>query len=195
MRVTLLILCLLPLAAVAETAYVTDVLRLEVRAAPDSSERPFRVIESGTELEILGREGFYARVQLADGVVGYVSAGYLVTQKPARLIVAETQSEVDRLTGELTEMRDAFAEPAAMVERLQGQIAELDSAVTAANGRVDELTERNEDLERRQQQYQYSLPFTWVGGAILVCLIGGFIIGLWWVDHRSRKRHGGIRIY
>jgi hypothetical protein len=34
-----------------------------------------------------------------------------------------------------------------------------------------------------------------VGSAIAVCLIAGFLGGLWWVDHRSRKRHGGIRIY
>ena len=33
------------------------------------------------------------------------------------------------------------------------------------------------------------------GMLLLVCLIAGFIGGLLWVDHRSRKRHGGIRIY
>jgi hypothetical protein len=32
-------------------------------------------------------------------------------------------------------------------------------------------------------------------GAIGACLIAGFVGGLWWVDQRSRKRHGGIRIY
>jgi len=36
---------------------------------------------------------------------------------------------------------------------------------------------------------------SWVGGAIALCLIAGFVGGLWWVDQRSRRRHGGIRIY
>jgi len=26
-------------------------------------------------------------------------------------------------------------------------------------------------------------------------MLGGFLFGLWWIDYRSRKRHGGIRIY
>ena len=30
---------------------------------------------------------------------------------------------------------------------------------------------------------------------IVGAFIGGFLFGLWWVDHRSRKRHGGICIY
>jgi hypothetical protein len=32
-------------------------------------------------------------------------------------------------------------------------------------------------------------------GATSVCLIAGFLAGLWWIDYRSRKRHGGFRIY
>ena len=39
------------------------------------------------------------------------------------------------------------------------------------------------------------LPLTWVAAALPVMLIGGFLLGMWWVDHRMRKRHGGIRIY
>jgi cbb3-type cytochrome oxidase subunit 3 len=39
------------------------------------------------------------------------------------------------------------------------------------------------------------MPLPWVAGALGVCLLAGFLVGLWWVDYRSRKRHGGIRIY
>ena len=46
-----------------------------------------------------------------------------------------------------------------------------------------------------QQRYRGSLPLTWVVAAIGVCLVVGFLLGLWWVDARIRKRHGGIRIY
>ena len=61
--------------------------------------------------------------------------------------------------------------------------------------RATTLEEENSSLVRRAAAYQYSLPYAWVGGAILVCLIAGFLIGLWWVDRQNRKRHGGIRVY
>jgi hypothetical protein len=57
------------------------------------------------------------------------------------------------------------------------------------------LTEENRDYQERYGQYKYSLPFKWVGGAMFVCLLGGYLIGLWWLDFQSRRRHGGIRIY
>ena len=60
---------------------------------------------------------------------------------------------------------------------------------------VSELGEDNERLRSRQAQYKNTLPLQWVAGAVGACLVGGFLLGLWWTDHRSRKRHGGIRIY
>ena len=63
------------------------------------------------------------------------------------------------------------------------------------NAQIADLSEENTDLRHRQAQHQYSLPLVWVAGATAVCLIGGFLLGLWWIDRRSRARHGGIRIY
>jgi hypothetical protein len=60
---------------------------------------------------------------------------------------------------------------------------------------MEELVEANERYISRQAQYQYSLPLTWVAGAMAVCLIAGILGGMWWLDYRSRKRHGGIRVY
>ena len=106
-------LLLLPVAAMAETAYVTDTLRLGLHQAADTSDRPFRNLESGQEMEVLSRTQYYANVELPDGTRGYVKAGFLVDEKPAKLVVAETRAEIDRLNAELEETRRAFAAPAA----------------------------------------------------------------------------------
>ena len=78
---------LLSPAARAETVYITDNLRLGLHKLADTSDRPFRTLESGTELEVLERSRNYARVRVTDGTVGYVKSAYLVTDKPARLIL------------------------------------------------------------------------------------------------------------
>jgi hypothetical protein len=134
-------------------------------------------------------------VELANGKQGYVSAAYMVTEKPARLIVAETQAENDRLMQSLEQLRQSYAEPAGLIDSLQQETAHLRSTVDANAERMAELEDENKSYSSRSSRHQYSLPYTWVGGAIVICLVAGFLSGLWWVDSQSRKRHGGIRVY
>ena len=189
------LVALAPLSALAETAYVTDNLRLGLHQAPDTSDRAFQYLDSGQAMEILTRDRNYANVRLPDDTEGWVKAAYLVDEKPAKLIVAEITAERDALTAELEETKQAFAAPAATIEALQADAAGFDARLAESSARIAELEDENESFQGLKEQYRGSLPLSWVAGAIGVCLIGGFLLGLWWVDRRSRQRHGGIRIY
>jgi Bacterial SH3 domain len=191
----LLWLCLVPFVAHAETAYVTDKLRLGLHQAEDTSDRAFRTLESGQEVEVLSQDRNYARVRLPDGTVGYLKVAYLVQDKPAVLIVAENQAANEELKEELARAKAQFAAPAATIGALEQQLAEQRAAMTASEARVAELTAEKERFATREEQYQYSLPLAWVAGALAVSLFAGFLTGWWWLDYRSRKRHGGMRIY
>ena len=195
MRLVFMALLFAPLIVAAETGYVTDRLILGLHLAEDTSDRAFRSLESGQAVEILSRDRNYAHVQLPDGAQGYVKAAYLVYEKPAKLIVAELQAEAERLAGELEELRQAFSGPAATIEALQQKSADLQVQLDERTAQLSDIGTQNDSLRSRQQNYQYSLPLAWVAGAIGACLIAGFLGGLWWVDQRSRRRHGGIRIY
>jgi len=186
---------LIPTFASAETAYVTDNLRLGLHQAADTSDRAFRTLESGQELEILSRTVNYANVALPDGTRGYVKAAYLVDEKPAKLIVAETLARVERLQSELETLRRQFATPAATISALEEETSSLTAQVESGSAEIEGLKDENADLRQRQSQFKYSLPLVWVAGATGVCLVAGFLLALWWVDRRSRARHGGIRIY
>ena len=63
----------------------------------------------------------YANVRLPDGTEGWVKAAYLVEEKPAKLVVAETIAERDALAAELEQARASFAEPAQTIDRLRGE--------------------------------------------------------------------------
>jgi SH3 domain protein len=195
MRLIIGVLILLPVLAVAETAYVTDSLRLGLHAAEDTSDRAFRYLESGQAMEVLSRNRNYASVRLPDGAEGWVKSAYLVDDKPAKLIVAETIAERDRLAGELEQAKAAFADPAATIEELRGQARQLSIDLDDARSQIAALRAENASIQGLKERYRGSVPLRWVGGVIAVCLIAGILIGLWWVDYRSRKRHGGIRIY
>ncbi len=195
MRLILGLLASLPLAVVADTVYVTDNLRLGLYEAPDTSGRPFRMLESGQAMEVLTRDRNYANVQMPNGTEGWVKSAYLVSDKPAKLIVAETMAERDALAAELEEMRLAFAAPAETISNLQSEATDLASKLQASESLVEELEDQNAGFQGLKNQYKGSLPVNWVAAAIGVCLLGGFLFGIWWVDRRSRIRHGGIRIY
>lgn len=184
----------LPVPLRAETGYVTDILSLGLHRAADTSDAPFRTLRSGDAFEILSRDGYYARVQLPDGTTGYVKANFIVAEKPARAIVEETAAERDRLAAELEDLKAAFAEPAARMDLLQQQVASLEAERDAAAARAAELEAANQGLVARQERYRHSLPYSWVAGAALICLVAGILIGLWWVDRQIRRRHGGVRV-
>ena len=195
MRLVCVVFGLVPLLVAAETVYVTDNLRLGLHEAADTSGPAIQTLDSGQELEILSRDRNYANVRLPDGTEGWVKAAYLVADKPAKLIVSETQAESDRLRAELGNLRQQFASPAAIITALEEESAGLREQVGKNEARIAELSTTSANLRQQQARYQGSLPLSWVGGALGVCLIGGFLFGLWWVDRRSRQRHGGIRIY
>jgi uncharacterized protein YgiM (DUF1202 family) len=197
MRQFFLILLLLAAAPAtyAQTAYVTDTLRLGIHRAADTSDRAIQMLESGQQMEILERNRNYARVRLPDGTEGYVKAAYLVDEKPAKLIVSEAQAETERLQQQLSALQASFAQPAATIAALEEKLATSDAALSSSEQQIAELSKENADYAGRFEQYKTSLPLSWVGGALAVCLLAGFIGGLWWTDYRSRKRHGGFRIY
>ena len=195
MRLLISAFLLLPVLAAAETAYVTDNLRLGLHAAEDTSDRAFRFLESGQPMEVLVRDRNYANVRLPDGAEGWVKSAYLVDEKPAKLIVAETIAERDALATELAEARAAFAEPAATIDQLRAETADLTTKLDDAQAEVASLRDEVASIEGMKEQYRGAVPLKWVGGVIVVCLILGFLLALWWNDRQSRKRHGGIRIY
>lgn len=181
--------------AVAETAYVTDNLRLGLHLAADTNDRAFRTLESGQEIEVLSRDRNYAHVRLPDGVDGYLKAAYLVFDKPAKLIVKETQARVVQLENELSDTQEAFAVPGATIAALEQRLASTAAELETRTTEVEELTVSNENYRKRHDQFKYSLPLSWVSIAMLVFLLCGFLAGLWWIDRKSRMRHGGIRVY
>jgi SH3 domain protein len=182
-------------AASAQTAYVTDNLRLGLHRAEDTSDRAFRTLESGQELSILTRGPLYAQVRLPDGTEGWVKAGFLVDEKPAKLIVEQTQAELERVQQELAETREAFSGSAGRIAELESTTAAQAEELADARAAVSELRAENDGFRRSMSLYQFSLPWPMVLGAAVVSLALGFVAGMWWIDHRSRRRHGGFRIY
>ena len=182
-------------AAAAETVYVTDSLRLGLHLAPDTSDKPFDNLLSGTPVEVLERNSSYAHVRLADGREGWVKATFLVADKPAAARVLELEEA-------LGDVENAAAAAKTAQTTAEQELANLRGELQAKTGSSESIQETIERLERentahleRIEQYRNTLPLAWVIPAVVVALVAGFLVGLWWLDALIRRRHGGFRVY
>ena len=200
-RISALILALLLFvgawvgAARAETAYVTDMLQLGVHGAPDTSDTAFTFLKSADSVEVLERNLFYARVRIADGREGWVRTTFLVDEPPPRLRVETVENERDRTAADLEKLRGRFNQQKSKLSELEGKLSVNEAGVRAEQEELEQLRAANDDLDERLETYRYSLPIFWFLISIILSLGAGVFAGWWWLDNRSRMRHGGFRVY
>lgn len=188
------VLSLFQAPALAETMYVTDILRLGLHRASDTSDTPFRTLVSGDELEVLSRTRFYARVRTSDGQTGWVKASYLVDEKPAQARLADLTAERDALAQQLAELRSRLATQDNELQSIRVERERLQQDAAATSREVETLRADNQSLGERVFAYRYSVQMRWVLLTALSMLVLGLIAGWWWCDWKHRQRHGGFRI-
>jgi len=197
--VTMVVLAFLlafgPTLTLADTAYVTDILRLGLHEAEDTSDQPFRTLLSGAELEVLRRVPNFALVQTADGQQGWVKSAYLVATKPAQLRVSEVEGALEIMRDELTLAQLAQAAAESQTAQLGRNIRAREDSSDAVLDTLERLKSDTESYEARLEAYRSSVPLSWVAVALAVALAGGFLAGMWCLDVLIRKRHGGFRVY
>jgi len=188
-------LLVVTLSAAAETAYVTDQLRLGVHAASDTSDSPFTNISSGDRVDILEETQYYARVTLPDGREGWVKKNYLLRDKPAVLVVAELKKARDDALSELEALKSSLADREERVSTIEQQIVEREEKALAEQEELIELREERLKLLSKLDAYSFSVPGGLFFASAAASSAAGFLIAWWWFDRRSRSRHGGFRVY
>ncbi len=90
-----------PLAAAAETVYVSDRLQAGLRAARDGNV--VKPVESGAMLEVLERDERFVRVRDKQGSEGWLELRYVSADPPARAQLAKLQDELSKTRSQLAE--------------------------------------------------------------------------------------------
>lgn len=179
-------------AAFAETAYVTDELRLGLYAGEGASGERLKLLTSGDRLEVHERQGHFARVTTDDGVTGWVKAGFIVDDKPAALIVAETEAEKQQLQGQIDALRTEYADVDAVHARLKES---LEQANTTINSLETELAAyRGTDRNLVQRLLDDPVLLGLLGGGVLLALLVGLVLGRRRHERRLRERFGGLSL-
>ena len=181
--------------AQAETVYVTDELRLGVHEAADTNDQPFTYAISGDALEVISWARPFVRVRLKDGTEGWVRAAFLVDEEPARSRIVRVEAERDQLAGDLDALRGGRDTQKERLAALEQELGEARSEAQARAALVEELREKHAGALERIEALGFAVPMSWAIGGAGITLLLGICFAWWWFDTRSRRRHGGFRIY
>ncbi len=180
---------------IAEIVYVTDVLQLALHDKENSSGQLLRNLASGTRLEILERKNYYVKVKTSDGLEGWTKRAFLVKEKPARLRLDEVEQQNKTLLTKLGNIREELS---VYEEQLLAQISKSKEAAHVAETSstlAARLERENQECLARVSVQANSIPLNWALAGVLGSLFLGLIAGIAFFDYRSRRRHGGFRVY
>lgn len=152
-----LVLLTLPLAAAAETRYVSDQLVVTLRQQPADQAEVIATMRTDTPLEILAEEGRYLQVRIPSGEKGYVLSQYVTSELPKPLIIARLQKELAGLQQKLAaaqkareaainELQNIQATLAEESRTTEQQVTELQTALDQTRRELQEATERYDTL-------------------------------------------------
>jgi len=167
----------------AEYIYISDNLRVGIRAQPVSGMLPISVVFTGMRLKVEERIEGYIKVTTAKGVTGWIKDIYATKEAPATIQLKHLRTQYEKLKEEHAKSLNAFAT--------------LEKANLALNEKVTELKAERRELENDRatlmaKQHNDSTWF-WVAGIILL-IFACFAAGAMWYRTQAMKRLGGLRV-
>ncbi len=163
--------------ATADTGWVRGNIRLNLRAGAGTQFKILGAVETGDQMDVLARGESWTRVRTAEGKTGWIPAGYLETEPPPTLRLAQLENETASMRTQVEELR---AEAAALRE----SNATLASTDGDQRKEIESLKIENYELRAG------SVTQEWLVGAGI--FIGGMILGA--LLHRNSTRRPSSRI-
>ena len=185
-------LVMLTAPALAETVYVTDQLRLGLYAGEGATGQRLKLLSSGDALEVLERRTNFARVRTTDGTAGWVKAAFLVEEKPAALIVAETEAARAELERQIEAVRAEYADVDAVHARLKESLEEANRTINTLETELSEYRGTERNVLQRLAADPVILALLLIG--ILASLVAGVLIGKAVHERRMRRRFFGLSL-
>lgn len=123
-----LLLSFLALAASAHGAHITDKLAVGLHDAPAPEAALVKILTSGTPIEVLERQGAFARVRLSDNTTGWIEKRYVTEERPARAMLVEAQARAGRAQKQAAELERILEETKRQLRAARQEIASIDDA-------------------------------------------------------------------
>ncbi|MCH2171505.1 TIGR04211 family SH3 domain-containing protein [Myxococcota bacterium] len=176
----LALLVMFPLAtAHAETGWVKDELRLNVRTGAGTDYRILGVLKTGDQVEVLSRQDGWTQVRTGEGTEGWLPRGYLQADAPAAVMI-------ERNASELVALREELAQNLAQRSELETTNQTLSEREVEQSRTVERLTRENVAFRSGQRWPE------WITGSLI--LSTGMVLGWALKASANRRRSSRVRL-
>ncbi len=174
-----LLALLVALPAVAEPAWVSGEVRLNLRSGAGNQYRILGVLKTGDSLQVLERNEKWTKIRTAEGEEGWIPGGYLNPQPPPAIRLEELEVEVASLRNVL----ESAESEASGLRRRSEELASNDSEQKAE---IERLTTENYRLHAGERWAE------WITGALV--LSTGMALGALLSRISSRRGRQRLRL-
>ncbi len=169
----------------ATPAYVTDQVRVMLRAGPGDGHVVVRALSSGAEVELLEADAAtgYSQVRLANGATGWIKSNNLMNEPAARVRLGaaeERAAKAEQALGQLKAEREQQGELIGRAQAIASENAALKERALALEQDLDMLRRETTALRDDTQRNWFI-----VGAGVL---FAGMLIGLIVPKIRWRKK-------
>jgi SH3 domain protein len=175
------ILALAAVSAGAETGWVKDELRLNLRSGPGNEYRIKGYIKTGDSVTVLSHREGWVQVRTASSDLGdgWIEDGFLAADPPAAM-------RLDRMKSETAEARGQFGSLSERVKQLETDNGKLSEADTDHKKQLEQLTRENMELHAGARWPE------WITGACLLAV--GMLMGAIMQSVNGRRARPRIRL-
>ena len=188
-------------SAHAQTAYVSDQLKIPLRSGASNGHRIIKFLGSGTRLTVVDTDGDFTEVEASGGKSGWVLTKDIMDIASGRDRLAVANKKLSKVRDENKDLKKSIAELKSEIRSLKKEKGSLQSErtnlsnslddlkITAANPlslskknkqlkkELDNAEDRAEMLDKDNQQLRSNVAQEWfmIGGSVS---LGSLIVGL-----------------
>jgi SH3 domain protein len=174
-----LLVLLVAVPVLAEPAWVSGEVRLNLRSGPGNQYRILGVLKTGDSLQVLERSEKWTKVRTAAGEDGWIPGGYLNPQPPPTIRLEELEAEVAKL-------RSVLDSSEAEASGLRQRSEELSANDSEQKAEIERLTKENYRLHAGERWAE------WITGALV--LSTGMALGALLSRISSRRGRQRLRL-
>jgi len=174
-----LLALLVAVPVLAEPAWVSGEVRLNLRSGPGNQYRILGVLKTGDSLQVLERSEKWTKIRTAAGEDGWIPGGYLNPQPPPTIRLEELEAEVAKL-------RSIVDNSEAEASGLRQQSEALSANDAEQKAEIERLTKENYRLHAGERWAE------WITGALV--LSTGMALGALLSRISSRRGRQRLRL-
>ncbi len=157
-RITSLLLLLLatlsaPIAW-ADDMYVTDQLLVGIYTDRNLTGPPVKLLKSGTQLEVVQRDGQVVEVKTRDNDQGWLKASYLTLEAPAQKQLTQYKKKIEQLNARIKRQWTKAANAENNLKKIESENLKMQKQLEKLNKQSASGKSQTDELQQQLQQVQ-----------------------------------------